>query len=553
MIPHQAGAGIKECMMSHDRRLSWMGLKSWQAGHRTWRRDQRDKRVRPTLTLLEERTLLSTLNLTVTTLADDPVTPISEQTTLRDAITQANADTTDSQEVISFAVTGTIDLTSVLPDLVNNISIQGPGASNLTVKRVSSAPDFSVFTVDSGETVSLSGMTIAGGNATSTMGLGDISGEGGGIYNAGALTVTNSTFTGNSASIGNGGGNTGGGGIYNAGALTVTNSTFTNNSAPLGNGGGIDNFGTLTVTGSTFTGNSANGGGWGGGILNAAAMTVTDSTFTSNSAGWGGGIFNSYSSSYQTGTVTVNGSTFTSNSAAGWGGGVANNNGMLAVTNSTFTSNSSGDGGGGTYNNVGMLAVTNSTFTSNSAIIGGGICNSGYLNIASGTATVTNCTIDGNSGQGGGVYNFGTLTLNNTIVAGNTNDDIWGQVTSAYNNLIGNGVGITNLAQLDSSNLIGTTADPLNPGLGPLANNGGPTQTMALLRGSPAINAGSNALAVDANLTTDQRGAGFPRIVGGTVDIGAYESPFINQTISFGPLANQTYGVAPITLTATAT
>src|SRR5208337_1025368 len=96
-------------------------------------------------------------------------------------------------------------------------------------------------------------------------------------------------------------------------------------------------------------------------------------------------------------------------------------------------------------------------------------------------------------------------------------------------------------------------ADPLNPGLGPLANNGGPTQTMALLRGSPAINAGSNALAVDANLTTDQRGAGFPRIVGGTVDIGAYESPFINQTISFGPLANQTYGVAPITLTATAT
>src|SRR5271157_4167341 len=93
LLPHQAGAGIKECMMSLGRRLSWMGLKSWQAGHRTRRRDQRDKRVRPTLTLLEERTLLSTLNLTVTTLADDPVTPISEQTTLRDAITKANADT----------------------------------------------------------------------------------------------------------------------------------------------------------------------------------------------------------------------------------------------------------------------------------------------------------------------------------------------------------------------------------------------------------------------------------------------------------------------------
>src|SRR5208337_1550870 len=119
MIPHQAGAGIKECMMSHDRRLSWMGLKSWQAGHRTWRRDQRDQRVRPTLTLLEERTLLSTLNLTVTTLADDPVTPISQQTTLRDAINIANADTVDSQEVISFAtsLSGTIDLTQALPNL----------------------------------------------------------------------------------------------------------------------------------------------------------------------------------------------------------------------------------------------------------------------------------------------------------------------------------------------------------------------------------------------------------------------------------------------------
>ena len=91
--------------------------------------------------------------------------------------------------------------------------------------------------------------------------------------------------------------------------------------------------------------------------------------------------------------------------------------------------------------------------------------------------------------------------------------------------------------ELAPSNLIGTTADPLNPMLGPLANNGGPTQTMALLPGSPAINAGSNALAVDANgnpLTTDQRGAGFPRIVGGTVDIGAYEFTPLSQTISFG-------------------
>ena len=80
---------------------------------------------------------------------------------------------------------------------------------------------------------------------------------------------------------------------------------------------------------------------------------------------------------------------------------------------------------------------------------------------------------------------------------------------------------------------------------------------MALLPGSPAIDAGSNTLAVDANghpLTSDQRGAGFPRVVNGTVDIGAYEfSSLISQTISFGPLKGQTYGVAPITLSATDT
>jgi hypothetical protein len=450
-----------------------MGLKSWQAGHRTWRRDQRDKRVRPTLTLLEERTLLSTLNLTVTTLADDPVTPISEQTTLRDAITQANA-STDSQEVLNFApgLQGTIDLTSALPALDNNITIQGPSASNLTVQRDSGAGTFSVFTVDSGQTVSLSGMTIAGGNATTIMGLGDSSGQGGGINNAGTLTVNDSTFTCNSANEGTSGGNSGGGGIYNSGTLMVNDSTFTDNSAPSGNGGGIWSDGTLMVNNSTFTSNSAfSGDGWGGGI---------------------------------------------------------ENDGTLMVTNSTFTNNSAAYGGGGIFNDGTTVSVTNSTFTNNSAAYGGGIFN-----------------------------NVGVLTVTNTIVAGNTGNDIHGQVqpTSGYN-LIGNGTGITNLNQLAQSNLIGTTADPINSLLGPLSNNGGPTQTMALLPGSPAINAGSNGLAVDSNgntLTTDQRGIGFPRIVNGTVDIGAYESTYgsQSQTISFPPIPNQTYGVAPITLTAT--
>ena len=235
---------------------------------------------------------------------------------------------------------------------------------------------------------------------------------------------------------------------------------------------------------------------------------------------------------------------------------------MLAITGSTFTGNSATGYGGGIAN-YDTATVNNSTFTENTGCFGGGIYNAGAF-------TLTNSTISVNSAnslnaEGGGICNeneFGVaLTLNNTIVAGNTsstagNDsDISGQVqlTSAYN-LIGDGSGLPSLAP---SNLIGTTADPLIPLLGPLANNGGPTQTMALLPTSPAINAGNPTLAVDANgnpLITDQRGVGFPRIVNGTVDIGAYEcNTSFSQTIIFGSLLPRTYGVAPFMLVATAT
>ena len=194
--------------------------------------------------------------------------------------------------------------------------------------------------------------------------------------------------------------------------------------------------------------------------------------------------------------------------------------------------------------------MTNCTISGNtSQDVGGGIYNHGPL-------TLTNCTISGNTSQdvGGGIYsdtelmpngNPEPVTLNNTIVAGDcatSDNDIYGylQSTSEYN-LIGDGSGVS--PPIASSNLIGTTAHPLNPLLGPLANNGGPTQTMALLPGSPAIDAGSNALAVDASsnpLTTDQRGAGCPRVVNGTVDIGAFEFS-LSQTISFGSLAGLTH------------
>ena len=396
------------------------------------------------------------LNLTVTTLADDPIAPISGSTTLRDAITQANA-STDSQEVINFApgLQGTIDLTSALPALKNNATIQGPGSSNLTIQRDSTAVGFSVFTVNSGETVNISGMTITGG---------DSGVNGGGICNLGTLTVDNSVLTNNSAY-------SYGGGIYNNGTLTVTGSTFADNSAA-GDGGGICN-------------------DWGG------ALTVTNSTFVNNYVTFAGGGICTF------GTAMVINSTLTGNDA---GGGAT--------------------GSGGIYC-YGTLTVTNSTIANN---IGDGICN-------------------------GVSYSFAILTLNNTIVAGNSGLDIYGplQPTSS-NNLIGNGTGITNLAQLATSNLIGTAANPINPILGPLVYNGGATQTMALLPGSPAINAGSNAL-IPAGVTTDQRGAGFLRVVNGTVDIGAFESSGFTVTVtsgsgqSTGPL---TAFSAPLVATVTA-
>lgn len=119
-----------------------------------------------------------------------------------------------------------------------------------------------------------------------------------------------------------------------------------------------------------------------------------------------------------------------------------------------------------------------------------------------------------------------SLLLNNSIVAGNTaksaRRDIAGYVLStSLNNLIGDGTGIFGVGSLASGNLIGTRLAPIDPLLRPLGNYGGPTQTMALLPGSPAIDAGNSAL-VPITLTTDQRG--LPRIVHGTVDIGAFES-----------------------------
>ncbi|MBE0688139.1 MAG: right-handed parallel beta-helix repeat-containing protein, partial [Anaerolineaceae bacterium] len=261
-----------------------------------------------------------------------------------------------------------------------------------------------------------------------------------------------------------------GGGIYieSNSNLTVANCTLSGNHSTDG-GGILKSGGTLTVVNSNFSGNSAEN--WGGGIWNSSGtLTVTNSTFSGNSASVGGGIMNFR------GTLTVTDSTFSGNSADDFGGGgIFNADGTLTVTNSTFSGNSGG-GGGGIYN-YGTLTVTNSTFSGNSAVYGGGIYN---LN---GTLNYVN-TIIANSMTGYDCYNDGDIGINSKN---------WVEDDSCSPEFIG---------------------DPL---LGPLADNGGPTQTHALLSGSGAIDQGDNA----ACPTTDQRGVTRP--VGAGCDIGSYE------------------------------
>jgi predicted outer membrane repeat protein len=268
----------------------------------------------------------------------------------------------------------------------------------------------------------------------------------------------------------------------------------------------------MTVAGSTFTGNSAAYSG--GGISNWGTATVSASSFSRNSATWGGGaIFNGG------GTLTVTASVFSGNSTSYTGGGMLNN-GTLTVTGSTFRGNSATalpngfDGaGGGIYNNT-MLTVTASTFQGNSAyLLGGGIETFG------GRLIITASTFSGNSAKsGGGIFSEGTLTMRNTLLARNTaqrGPDVFGSLTSKGHNLIGDGSDGSGYAAID---LVGTSASPIDPKLGPLQDNGGPTWTMALLPGSPAIGAGG-----PTDSEWDQRGPGYGRSVNGLTDIGAYE------------------------------
>jgi hypothetical protein len=225
---------------------------------------------------------------------------------------------------------------------------------------------------------------------------------------------------------------------------------------------------------------------------------------------------------------TVSGNAIVGAESSGNGCGIYNSKtGSLTVMNSTLSDNHAKVFGGGIINDGGNAVLVNCTVANNTAAVGGGLATGGSM-------TLINTTVSGNSTRsgnpGGGIFSgVGTLTLSNCIVAGNFTQsatgvmasDIAGAVDTSHSgfNLIGTG-GSGELVNGDNGNIVGVA----DPKLGPLADNGGPTLTLALLPGSAAIDAGSNALAVGPDgkpLQSDQRGR--QRIVGRSVDMGAYE------------------------------
>lgn len=294
------------------------------------------------------------------------------------------------------------------------------------------------------------------------------------------------------------------------------------------------------------------------GVLNHATLTLSDSVVANNFVPHqtlppggpvlsGGGIDN-------TGTLTVRSSTFFGNFAAR-GGGIANT-GTLTVQSTTFDSNPALFDGGGVYNS-GSLTVENSVFINNHA--GSGVSSSrrgGALFNAAGTATIQNSTLSGNeAGNGGGIYNTAALTVqNSTIVLNRSNPDgsaagIFngaGAVLTAHNTIIA----ANGFSDLQNSGTVFLEGVFMNgdPKLGQLQDNGGPTLTHLPLAGSPVIDAGVNEL-IPAGMTTDQRGAGFPRIFGGTVDIGAVELNNTTPTATAAvPAVNITEDAADIVI-----
>jgi CSLREA domain-containing protein len=471
--------------------------------------------------LLAMESTVRAATITVDTLADGSV---SGSCTLRDAITAANTNVAVNAcaggtgvDTIMFSRFGTITLGSVLPQVTRNLTITGPPRSLSGILHhpetmiISGNNAVDVMSVGPGATLTLNNLNIV-----------DAACPGCEVANAailnlggGTLNVNDCNFDSNQGAINSSNGST----------LTVTDSQFSNDDLG-GVTGAIANDGAMTVNNSAFSDNH--------GIIGAGAIytqscggqvTISNSTFSGNSSflGSGGAIFNGGSCPDSVGAgLDVVDSTFTGNIAVDSeqaAGGAIANAGYLTVVGSTFEGNQGGEGGA--IGNSGGLTVVNSTFFGNNALgiflpFGGGIATLG------GTVTVTFSTFDHNTAPfgGGGIANIqGIVTVRSTLLANNNSGDCFNYPGTAID-IVDNDFNFADDATC------GFAGDNVNPDLDPsgLQNNGGPTQTVALDKGSPAIDGIPVADCTDQDgnkVTADQRG--YCRPAGDGCDSGAYE------------------------------
>lgn len=471
----------------------------------------------------------------------------SDTPALIHAIDCANANSTDdvihltnSTYVVSY-VNHTNDGDNGLPAIASaatagTLTIEGHGA---TIQRAPAARAFRLLRMGASAHLILNNATLANSAA---------SGSGGAIKNENGVLALNNSSVSNSTA-----GNHGGG-IYSVGTLTLTGTTVSNNAA-INHAGGIYSDGVATITGGAISGNHAGFDDltYGGGVYSAAGtLALTGTTISQNQAARGGGVFsvnrvtlvnctlsgnhalsavsgeNFGGGLYNDGVADVTLSSINANDAEIGGGGVYTQ-GTLTLNGSLVADNTAGDGAG--LYNQGALRVANSTISGNSATFNGG----GLYNTSFATASVlTNATIVNNHAvnNNGGIDNASSLlTVNNSIIAGNqaggsstkSSADCGGGTIGGDYNLYGSATGCSigaHSVTVDPSTVFTTVVEPAR------ADHGGPTQSYMLRSGSPAINAGSTPLAVDANgiaLPNDQRDVGYPRSIGTSVDIGSIE------------------------------
>jgi CSLREA domain-containing protein len=516
-----------------------------------------------------ERQSLTFTDFVVDTLADEYDGNFSSgQLSLREAIALANADV-GSAKVITFAPSLTAQGPAVIlltrGDLAitDSLTVTGPGAALLSIDasgnkvRSQSGKGSRVFSIDDGDattklTISMSGLTLTGGDLTDSGGAilshenltvadsvirDNFAGTGGGIHSAAPLTLINCTVSGNTAA------NSGGAILNGYANTTATGCSITGNSALQGDGGGIRSYGSnsvITLYNSVLSDNSAVEG-FGGGIYTYGRVTFNDGVVARNVSQGGGGVL-------ALGPITVTNSVIAHNTSTLYAGGGLQAHGSLNVVGSTIIANSANAWHGGGIIAQGAVSVTNSTLSENSALEGGALYYSGASSVTIAFSTITANVATSPSGRAGGIFfggsSLNSLNLNGSIVAANSGPfgpDVFAGASAKTNItycLIGDKSGTpfveAPVGSADAKgNLIGGPVHGvIDPKLGPIAYNGGPTfldgsklLTRALLPGSPAINAGDPAAVAGVGSVPlhDQRGIGFHRVRDGRIDIGAFE------------------------------